>query len=142
MDGELSRWRMEDGGWRMEDGGWRMEDGGHPQVLPTIHLEEEEDHHTIRKRSLDQQLRIKLYYDESVYRYQALPSSLPFSLSHFLVPFVLSLFLSSCLIVLSILVLPTPVPTPVLCQRPCRPLWPSPELDKMVIIVITDHGKL
>ena len=35
------------------------------QVLPSIHLEAP---HEIRKRSLDQQLRIKLYYDESVYR--------------------------------------------------------------------------
>ena len=37
----------------------------HLQVLPTIHLEEP---HEVRKRSVDQNLRIKLYYDESVYR--------------------------------------------------------------------------
>ena len=37
------------------------------QILPTIHLEESPVHE-IRKRSLDENLRIKLYYDESVYR--------------------------------------------------------------------------
>ena len=36
----------------------------HFQVIHT-HLEE---HHVVRKRSLDQNLRIKLYYDESVYK--------------------------------------------------------------------------
>jgi len=35
------------------------------EVLPTIHLEEA---HEVRKRSIDENLRIKLYYDESVYR--------------------------------------------------------------------------
>lgn len=35
------------------------------QILPTISLEEA---HQVRKRSIDQNLRIKLYYDESVYR--------------------------------------------------------------------------
>ena len=30
-----------------------------------VHLE---DHHSVRKRSIDQNLRIKLYYDESVYK--------------------------------------------------------------------------
>ena len=35
------------------------------QVLPTVHLEEA---HEVRKRSAEQELRIKLYYDESVYR--------------------------------------------------------------------------
>ena len=30
-----------------------------------VHLEE---HHVVRKRSIDQNLRIKLYYDESVYK--------------------------------------------------------------------------
>eukprot|EP00095_Tigriopus_kingsejongensis_P009355 snap_masked-scaffold488_size158317-processed-gene-0.1 protein:Tk09355 transcript:snap_masked-scaffold488_size158317-processed-gene-0.1-mRNA-1 annotation:"PREDICTED: uncharacterized protein LOC100678118" len=30
-----------------------------------VHLE---DHHVVRKRSIDQNLRIKLYYDESVYK--------------------------------------------------------------------------
>ena len=39
------------------------------QVLPAIHLEDPADVHVIKKRSLDQQLRIKLYYDESVYRF-------------------------------------------------------------------------
>ena len=39
------------------------------QVLPAIHLESPLETHVIKKRSLDQQLRIKLYYDESVYRY-------------------------------------------------------------------------
>ena len=43
----------------------------HLQVLPAIHLEEPSDVHVIKKRSLDQQLRIKLYYDESVYRFVA-----------------------------------------------------------------------
>ena len=41
----------------------------HVQVLPTISLEEsEEAAHQVRRRSADQNLRIKLYYDESVYR--------------------------------------------------------------------------
>jgi len=31
-----------------------------------VHLE---DHHVVRKRSIDQNLRIKLYYDESVYKW-------------------------------------------------------------------------
>ena len=35
------------------------------QILPTISLEES---HEVRRRSIDQNLRIKLYYDESVYR--------------------------------------------------------------------------
>eukprot|EP00092_Neocalanus_flemingeri_P003715 GFUD01003992.1.p1 GENE.GFUD01003992.1~~GFUD01003992.1.p1 ORF type:complete len:686 (+),score=117.35 GFUD01003992.1:50-2107(+) len=35
------------------------------EVLPAIHLEEA---HEVRKRSIDENLRIKLYYDESVYR--------------------------------------------------------------------------
>ena len=39
------------------------------QVLPAIHLENPSEVHVIKKRSLDQQLRIKLYYDESVYRF-------------------------------------------------------------------------
>ena len=39
------------------------------QVLPAIHLEDPSEVHVIKKRSLDQQLRIKLYYDESVYRF-------------------------------------------------------------------------
>ena len=43
----------------------------HPQVLPAIHLEDPSEVHVIKKRSLDQQLRIKLYYDESVYRFVA-----------------------------------------------------------------------
>jgi hypothetical protein len=30
-----------------------------------VHLEE---HHVLRKRSIDQNLRIKLYYDDSVYK--------------------------------------------------------------------------
>ena len=38
-------------------------------MLPAIHLEDPSDVHVIKKRSLDQQLRIKLYYDESVYRF-------------------------------------------------------------------------
>ena len=37
------------------------------QVLPSIHLADPDDHH-VHKRSVDQPLRIKLYYDESVYR--------------------------------------------------------------------------
>ena len=35
------------------------------QILPTVHLE---DHHVIKKRAVNQPLRIKLYYDPSVYR--------------------------------------------------------------------------
>ena len=35
------------------------------QILLTISLEES---HVVRRRSIDQNLRIKLYYDESVYR--------------------------------------------------------------------------
>ena len=38
-------------------------------MLPAIHLENPLETHVIKKRSLDQQLRIKLYYDESVYRF-------------------------------------------------------------------------
>ena len=38
-------------------------------MLPAIHLEKPSETHIIKKRSLDQQLRIKLYYDESVYRF-------------------------------------------------------------------------
>lgn len=30
-----------------------------------VHLE---DHHVVKKRSINQNLRIKLYYDESVYK--------------------------------------------------------------------------
>ena len=39
--------------------------------MPAIHLEDPSEVHVIKKRSLDQQLRIKLYYDESVYRFVA-----------------------------------------------------------------------
>jgi len=49
-----------------EDG--RMCSHRHPrddEVLPSIHLDEP---HEVRKRSIDENLRIKLYYDESVYR--------------------------------------------------------------------------
>ena len=38
------------------------------QILPTISLEDSESGHEVRRRSADQNLRIKLYYDESVYR--------------------------------------------------------------------------
>ena len=39
------------------------------QVLPTISLEETDQAvHEVKRRSVDQNLRIKLYYDESVYR--------------------------------------------------------------------------
>jgi len=36
-----------------------------PDEVIHVHLE---DHHSVRKRSIDQNLRIKLYYDESVYK--------------------------------------------------------------------------
>ena len=40
------------------------------QVIHHVRLEQDDgaDHHTISKRSADQNLRIKLYYDRSVYK--------------------------------------------------------------------------